>query len=387
MTKFRDVKKQNLRKKVLLILTAILILAAMFLGKQFKANDLLTQINDSYSYLNIEKTTHENLFVVQSDSLGATYLSLGTARGFGGELSLAMLIDSLGHIQNLNILHHSETHSFMEKVNDKNYLKAYQSLLVSGLDQEQLLPDVITGATYTCKGIEDATIDAAHNLEDVLNFQLEVKQVNKFRFGFPEIALILLYTLGFYLNYKTLKNRKWIKWLSAIVSIVFIGFIGQRMLTIANIGSYIMGDWPNIYDYLFWYILIAGIFLGLFLKNKNYYCQWVCPFGKVQEVLGAIGKPRNPRASLKKYLHRFQQMIALLAVVLGLLYRNPSKTSFEIFSGLFVFTGSDFLFVSLGLILILSLFIKNPWCHYLCPVKPSINYLRDLKRLFGWKLF
>ncbi len=385
VTKLREVEKENLRKKVLLFLTAIFILVALFLGKYFEANNMLNQINDSYSYLNIEETADENLFAVHSDTSTVAYVSLGRARGFGGEVKLAILVDSLGQIEELNILHQSETHSFFEKVINQNYLKEYQTISISELDKGQIIPDVITGATYTCRGIEDAIVDAAQNLEDVFHFQLKNNQTNKFRFGFPEIALILLYTLGFYLNYRTLKNMKWIKWLSALISIVFIGFIGQKMLTLANIGSYIMGDWPNIYDYLFWYILIAGVFLGLFLKNKNYYCQWVCPFGKVQEVLAAIGKPTNPKAPIKKYLHRGQQVVTLIAIILGLVYRNPSKTSYEIFSGLFAFTGSDFLFVSLGIVIILSLFIKNPWCNYLCPVKPSINYLREVKKMFSRK--
>lgn len=382
MKQHRDVKNERFRKKILIIITAIIILLALFIGKYFESNSILSKIKDTYSYLNIEKTANENLFLIHSDSSKAAYLALGAARGFGGELKLTLLVDSLGFIQDIDIIHQSETYSFLEKVYNKNYLKEYQSVLISNLDKEQILPDVITGATYTCRGIEDAVFHAAQNMEDTFHFHLKKPQANKFRFGFPEIALILLYTLGIYLNYRRRKNIKWVKWLSAIISIVFIGFIGQKMLTLANIGSYMMGSWPSIYDYLFWYILIAGIILGLFLKNKNYYCQWVCPFGNVQEVLGAIGKPVIPRASIKKHLHRVQQIITLLAVVLGLLYRNPSKTSYEIFSGLFAFTGSDFLFVSLGIIMILSLFIKNPWCNYLCPIKPSINYLRSIRRLF-----
>ncbi|MFC2121903.1 4Fe-4S binding protein [Bacteroidota bacterium] len=39
------------------------------------------------------------------------------------------------------------------------------------------------------------------------------------------------------------------------------------------------------------------------------------------------------------------------------------------------------MFVLLGIVLITSLFIKRPWCDFLCPVNPVFVYIRKLRNL------
>ena len=38
--------------------------------------------------------------------------------------------------------------------------------------------------------------------------------------------------------------------------------------------------------------------------------------------------------------------------------------------------GSNFLFVLLGIVLVASLFIRRPWCSYLCPLRPVTDLIR-----------
>ncbi len=360
----------------------VLVLIALFLGKYRKNQSITSMISDEYSSLQLSQSSNEKLFIVQSDSTDVEYIALGNGRGYGGDLSLSIWIDSAGFIRKIDIISQSETYSFIEKIYHANYIDSYLSMHLSDLNNEINIPDAVSGASYTSRGIEDAVFSAARSMEEIYQYNIIQPQSNLLIFGIPEIALILLYALGIYLNYRRLNNIKWIKWTAILVSIVFIGFMGQKMLTLTNIGTYIMGDWPDWHHYFFWYILIVGLGLGIILQNKNHYCNWVCPFGRVQEVLGAIGKARPLQIKINKRLQKLQQLIALIAVLLGLVLRNPSQTSFEVFSGLFTFTGSDLLFISLGIVIIASLFIRNPWCNYLCPVKPCINYLRSLRKMF-----
>ena len=62
--------------------------------------------------------------------------------------------------------------------------------------------------------------------------------------------------------------------------------------------------------------------------------------------------------------------------MLAFLFRNPGISSYEVFGALFAFTGSTVLFALLGIVLVVSLFVKRPWCRYLCPLDPVYDFVR-----------
>jgi len=75
-------------------------------------------------------------------------------------------------------------------------------------------------------------------------------------------------------------------------------------------------------------------------------------------------------------MKRAQRGVALLAVILALYFRNPVKLNYEIFGVALSLTGSTFLFVMTGLFIIASLFIRRPWCTYLCPIEAVADFIR-----------
>ena len=82
-----------------------------------------------------------------------------------------------------------------------------------------------------------------------------------------------------------------------------------------------------------------------------------------------------------KLLLWLQRGLVILAVSLALIYRNPSFTSFEIFGTMFRLTGSNYQFMLLAVIVLLSLFLYRPWCRYLCPLhKNTMEGLFDRTR-------
>ena len=103
--------------------------------------------------------------------------------------------------------------------------------------------------------------------------------------------------------------------------------------------------------------------------------------------MGVIGGAKLTGSS--KYRRLFvwlQRGLAWGAIVIALLFRNPGLSSYEVFGTLFSFTGSSILFVLLGIILVMSLFVKRPWCNYLCPLDPVYDIIR-LVRGWGFELF
>ncbi len=387
----------NRIEKFIWVLSAVLIIAAWFAGRYIEEKSSLEHIKEKLSKSSLEhikeklsnyaeiKQSTPNSFLAFKKGLRnpIAFITKGEGIGYGGELSILVEVDTIAHVQSITLINQKETHSFLKKVLNKGFLDGYKKLNLKQFIDNYNFPDAVSGATYTSRGIHQAIMNAIIPIANT-QFSIELKTLNErnFVFGLPEIVLILLYGIAFFLNFYKSKRTKLIRWFTILASIIFIGFVARKLLTLSQIGGFILGFWPNFYEFTFWYILLFGLILGIFVKGNNHYCDWVCPFGNTQELLGKIGNAKSPKLKFRNQLRWTQRFIALAAIVLGLIYRNPSKTSFEVFSGLFVFIGSDLLFIALALIIILSLFIKSPWCNYLCPVKPSINYIQKFREIF-----
>lgn len=366
------------------LLSAVILIVAWYAGKFIEQKNSIDSLNERFSHYSEIKQSTDNSYVAfeNKGKDPIAFITIGEGMGYGGELNILVDVDTMANLQNISLINQKETHSFLKKVINKGFLDDYKKLNINQFSSAANFPDVISGATITSEGIHQAILDAVIPIADHhFGITIATKSEKKFKFGLPEIILILLYGIAFFLSYYKTKRAKLIRWLAIFISIIFIGFMARQMLTLSQIGSYILGFWPDFYEYSFWYILLFGLVLGIILKGKNHYCDWVCPFGHTQELLGKIGNAKSPNFNVRNQFRWGQRILALTALSLGLIYRNPSKTSFELFSGLFVFTGSDVLFIALALIIILSLFIKNPWCNYLCPIKPSIDFLRKFREI------
>ena len=54
--------------------------------------------------------------------------------------------------------------------------------------------------------------------------------------------------------------------------------------------------------------------------------------------------------------------------LLGLLYRSPGATSYEVFAACFRLSGTGFQYAILGFVLATAVFVSRPFCNWLCPV-------------------
>ena len=104
-------------------------------------------------------------------------------------------------------------------------------------------------------------------------------------------------------------------------------------------------------------------------------------FGAAQECVGFVGKAkvRSP-GNFKPYLTWLHRGLAWLAIVLALIFRNPGISSYEVFSPLFDGVGPTPIFIVLGIVLVASLWIKRPWCTYLCPLQPVYEIIKLIRR-------
>ncbi len=127
------------------------------------------------------------------------------------------------------------------------------------------------------------------------------------------------------------------------------------------------------------FILLAV--LGVSIALKKSFCSWLCPIGTLSESLWMLGKKlfrRNltlprwldyPLRSLKYlllafFVHAIMQMD--VASLTNFIYSPYNKVA-DIKMYLFFANISTFALWTIIILMVLSVFIKNFWCRFLCP--------------------
>lgn len=378
----RKVNKTQKIDRILGIIAITTIVIAWFVGAaQSKASvePFLHQALPQAA--RIEKASGENYAAYAADGTLLGYLAIGEANGYGGPMQVAVATDLQGNVIGLSVVEDRETPSWYTRVMETDFVdtlfgKNYTDAFELGKDV-----DGITGATYTSRALADAVRRGSTQVAgSQLGLPVAVESTPPIQFGIPEMVLIGLFAVGYFGHKRSFKYTKQVRWLSMITGLVVLGFIYNSPLTIAYISKFLLGFWPVWQTHLYWYLLLGGILLVFTVDNKNPYCEWFCPFGAAQECMGVIGgaKSRTPQ----KYRNLFkwsQRGLAWLAIVLALLFRNPGLTSYEIFGTLFDLSGSVFQVALLALVMLAALFIKRPWCSFLCPLHPVEEFIRMVR--------
>jgi len=306
------------------------------------------------------------------------HVATGEAAGYGGPLAVAVAVDGEGGVQGTAIVAHRETPSFFQRVarsglRERLVGKGYADPFELGDDV-----DGVTGATTTSRALAEAVRDGSRRVAlERLGRTVPLPEPPPVRFGAPEITVLALYAAGLVGQRRRLPFRKALRWTTLLTGLVVLGFWLNLPLTISRVSSFLLGYWPQWQTNLYWYLLIGGILFIATVDNKNGYCAWFCPFGAAQECMAVIGGAKLTVARVyRRRLVWVHRGLAWLALMLAFLFRNPGLSSYEVFGALFAFTGSTVLFALLGIVLVVSVFVKRPWCHYLCPLDPVYDVVR-----------
>lgn len=382
--RIREMKK--LERTIALIALATVICAWVGGALRYK-KDLIPFIKQALPSADEFKTLSSIMYAgfVHDEAGERTigYVAIEAAPGYGGPLRIAVGVDLEGNIIGISIVEHKETLAYFQRV----IRRKIPSSLVGKKFSDPLIPgddvDTVSGATSTVNAITKSVHLASRRVAGKeLNLPVPPEEKKPFKLGLPEIFLVVFFGIGFAGYWKKILSGKLVLWISRLTGLVVLGFIFNIPLTLVNVNSLLLGYWPSWKSHIFWYLIEGGVLLSVVSLGRSPYCEKFCPFGSTQECLGAIGgaKPRIP-TQLRHRLSWIQRILAWAAILMALFFRNPGLSSYEVFGTLFDLTGTKFQFGLLAVILIASLFLKRPWCNYLCPLRAVTDYLKMIR---GW---
>ncbi len=310
------------------------------------------------------------------------YAGSGRGTGYAGPLEVLVGVAPDGALLGVTMVAQRETPGFFRLVRNSKLLAEYTEHTIH--DSLRLGEDLdgITGATMSAEGVAAGVRQAVRRVAAEALATTLPPETHPWQVGLPEVILVALFVSG-YVGHKLRRPRakRLVRWGTMLAGMVLIGFVYTLPLTISMVVSLLSGYWPDWHTNLYWYLLIGGVLFVTTVDAKNPYCSWFCPFGAFQECLAAVAKakPFQPRewATPLKWL---QRGLALTAIVLGLALRQPGAAGYEPFPTLFDLRGTPVQWALLILVVLASLVMYRPFCNYLCPLDPVVDFIAAARR-------
>ena len=364
------------------LITALIIITAWAVG--YFANDTDTLETALMVLPGASEVQTRGTYYIGLDQAGELvgYAAEGSGDGYGGPIRVMVGVDPTGELLSVMVIEQRETPGFYRLVNSNDYLDQFLNRDISETFQVGRDLDGISGATLTSEGIagsvrESLQVIAREGLKDPLP-----PERIPIKFGLPEVFLIGLYAAGYLSGrFPNPKVKRRIRWGTLLTGMIVLGFIYTAPLTISQVIAFLSGYWPDWHNNLYWYLLIGGMLLSTALDAKNPYCAYFCPFGAFQETLAQLtdAKLYRPRG-WKDFLKWLPRVLTLGAIVIGLVLRQPGVVGYEPFATLFDLRGSGLEWALLLLTIFASLIFYRPFCNFICPIDPTVDYIYAVRR-------
>jgi Na+-translocating ferredoxin:NAD+ oxidoreductase RnfG subunit len=309
----------------------------------------------------------------KSDAVGV----IAPGSGYGGPLVVAIhaaRTEDGVTLRDVILLDHKESPAFLDRLQKKRFFEQFANMDVSSDFLIGRDIDAVSGATVSSVGFATAIRDAAH-LGATQHLGLPATwQQPGWNFGTEEILLIALFAAAFGAAYYRGKYAKYYRWSIAASSLILVGFYTNSSVSLGNLASIVMGYVPPLKQHPMWWIMMIGVFGSVIVLGRNVYCQYICPFKVVQDLLSSIS---GIRLKIRPALQRKARLLILTMSWAGLMLifvsTHPALGSYEPFAMMFSLEGIGIQWYILPAALMGSFFVSSFWCRLFCPVGFFLN--------------
>lgn len=197
--------------------------------------------------------------------------------------------------------------------------------------------------------------------------------------GFFALALV-----GF------LRNSVVLKWLTMILAVGYMGFAKGNLVSLVHLFALTEWSFPIFKHNLVWYLLMAFTVATTILWGRLY-CGRICAFGALTQLMDKV-IPSRFRYELPKHIDGKAIYLKYVILFGAIGYYLLTKDTFiykylEPF-WMFTLSGSTLMWILLGALLFVTVFIRNFYCRYLCSVGAALGILSKLTifKIKRWQL-
>lgn len=172
-----------------------------------------------------------------------------------------------------------------------------------------------------------------------------------------------------------------LKYITLAIAVVYLGFFKSQLISIVNVFGIFGGNLPLFRDSLAWY-LFAGVTVVSTVLWGRVYCGRLCAFGALTQLVDRVVPSRwqvtvprriEKHAAWAKYVILGGVLAYFLVTGNPLIY--PYVEPFWMFG---LHARTPVLVGGLAVLLIATVFVRNLYCRFLCPLGAFLGVLSNL---------
>ena len=172
-----------------------------------------------------------------------------------------------------------------------------------------------------------------------------------------------------------------LKYATLVAAVLYLGFYKSQLISIVNVFGLMGGNLPIFRYNIAWYLLAAITVVSTVLWGRVY-CGRICAFGAFTQLLDAV-LPSRWRVNVPRAIERRAAWIkyGILAsvVVYFLITKDPLIYPYvEPFWMFGLHLRTPVLLTLLGALLVTTVFVRNAYCRFLCPLGAFLGIVSNL---------
>jgi polyferredoxin len=178
-----------------------------------------------------------------------------------------------------------------------------------------------------------------------------------------------------------------LKTVTFVAAILYLGVSRSQMYSVVNIFGLLSWNLPIVKHNVFWY-LFAGFTLGSTILWGRLYCGRICAFGALTQLMDRVVPAKwRYNVPLKTETQLAWIKYALLVGVIAYYFLTRDITIYRYVEPFWMFTGhgSALMWSMLAALLVATVFVRNLYCRFLCPVGAFLGVISHASTVFPIK--
>ena len=171
-----------------------------------------------------------------------------------------------------------------------------------------------------------------------------------------------------------------LKYVTFIAAVGYLGFWKSTLLSVTDIFRVADLSLPIFKYNLAWYLFAVFAMVSTVLWGRVY-CGRICAYGALTQLLDPI-VPRKMRFEIPVRFEKHANLIKYGVLVLVLAYffatRDVGVYRFVEPFWMFGLFGTTGMWIGLAVLLVATVFVRNLYCRFLCPVGAMLGILSNL---------
>jgi len=171
-----------------------------------------------------------------------------------------------------------------------------------------------------------------------------------------------------------------LKYITLAATVGYMGFVKSRLVSVVDLFAVADLNVPVFKYNLAWYLLSFFVIVSTVLWGRLY-CGRICAFGALTQLMDTA-VPRTLRVEVPVWLDQRAAWIkyGLLAAVLAYFVATRDVSIYRYVEPFWMFGlfGTTPMWIGLGVLLLATVFVRNLYCRFFCPVGALLGVISKL---------